>query len=769
MNSAPRLFFLIAFLSSFSVFARGASAQPINLDNCHNLHVSNLTASQFKILNERGELQPHAILTGSSTAPVHVECDEMQLFADNVEVFQTNQVVATGNVVFVSGGNRITADRMEFDTKTRTGAFFNAAGTVSLANRVDKSLFGTQEPDAYFRGEEIHKLGPDKYKIVHGAFTTCVQPTPRWEMVGGQVTLTVNDHALLTNSILRVKGVPLMYLPIFYYPIEEDDRSTGFLIPTWGTSNVRGQTFSNAFFWAIDRSQDATFMHDWFSKTGQGYGGEYRYELGRGNRGTTKMYVLNEHETQYRDATGALQTTKPKKSFQMNGGLTQALGAGLHARADVNYYTDIAVNQRYQQNFNAATQRTRNIGGNISGNWNAYGLSATLQRGDFFYGDDSFTRNGSMPRITFARAERPIGKSKMYFGVNTEYVAHVYENVNQGKVLDDRGLTRLDVNPVMRLPFTKWQFLTVNSTVSWRGTYWTESLDPNHVQVSEGLGRKYFDLQARVTGPVLNRIWSPPAGQAGTKWKHVIEPAFTIQRTTGLDMHDRIVQIDPVDQIPLGVTKLIYGVNNRLYAKHDVSREVLSVTVNQTYYSQATASQFDPNYQSSLGSAASKFSAVRIQTRVSPSARFQGDFSTEWHPIPKTFTTFTATGIFNGRNVQTTGGWTERRLIPELPNFSNPALATHDITASTTIHDDPNHLGGTYSLAYDLRNNDMRQQRIVAYYNAQCCGVAVEFQTYDIGGYSQFVVPKDTRFNISFTLAGIGTFSNFFGAFGQGH
>ena len=61
-----------------------------------------------------------------------------------------------------------------------------------------------------------------------------------------------------------------MYLPIFYYPIQEDDRATGFLIPTYGTSTVRGQSLSNAFFWAIGRSQDATLYHDWFSKTGQG-------------------------------------------------------------------------------------------------------------------------------------------------------------------------------------------------------------------------------------------------------------------------------------------------------------------------------------------------------------------------------------------------------------------------------------------------------------------------------------------------------------------
>ena len=91
--------------------------------------------------------------------------------------------------------------------------------------------------------------------------------------------------------MLRVKGVPLIYLPIIYYPIQDDDRATGFLMPTYGSSTVRGQSISNAFFWAINRSQDATFMHDWFSKTGQGMGGEYRYILGAGSKGSiTRSY-----------------------------------------------------------------------------------------------------------------------------------------------------------------------------------------------------------------------------------------------------------------------------------------------------------------------------------------------------------------------------------------------------------------------------------------------------------------------------------------------
>ena len=53
----------------------------------------------------------------------------------------------------------------------------------------------------------------------------------------------------------------------------------------------------------------------------------------------------------------------------------------------------------------------------------------------------------------------------------------------------------------------------------------------------------------------------------------------------------------------------------------------------QTYYSDATASQYDPNYQSSFNTLAkpSSFSPVRIQSRVSPTDRFQTDFSTEFN------------------------------------------------------------------------------------------------------------------------------------------
>ena len=54
---------------------------------------------------------------------------------------------------FVTQASRISADEADFDTRTRTGTFFNAFGSASVSDKVDRSFFGSQEPDAFFYGE----------------------------------------------------------------------------------------------------------------------------------------------------------------------------------------------------------------------------------------------------------------------------------------------------------------------------------------------------------------------------------------------------------------------------------------------------------------------------------------------------------------------------------------------------------------------------------------------------------------------------------------
>jgi lipopolysaccharide assembly outer membrane protein LptD (OstA) len=531
---------------------------------------------------------------------------------------------------------------------------------------------------------------------------------------------------------------------------------------------VRGQTLSNAFFWAIGRSHDATLLHDWFTKTGQGFGGEYRYELGGGSQGTVRSYLINENATTYQQSDGSSVQSPAKRSYQVNGGVTQGLPGNLRARANVDYFSDVVTQQRYQQNVYQATNRTRRFGGNVTGNWGAYLLSATLERNDVFYGEDTLTTNGGLPRINFSRAERAIGRAPLYFGIGGEYVTLLRSTTRRDVKVDDRGLTRVDVNPILRIPFTRWPFLTINSAIAWRGTYWSESRNESGVQVPEGLNRRFFDFQARVTGPVFTRIWNTPDNGYAEKFKHVIEPTFGVQRITAIDVFDQIVQLEGTDYIVGGVTRFNYGLNNRLYAKKNVAREILTVALTQSYYTDARAAQYDQHYQSSFGlTRPSKFSAVRLIVRGSPTDRLQAEFSTEYDPNVRTLRTYAATGSINGAWVQASGGWSQRRYLPGLPGFDNPDLADHYLNASFNVRQPGNRLGGSYSFNYDLRRDSFLQQRFLAYYNAQCCGIGVEYQTFNFRqAFIGLPVPQDRRFNISFTLAGIGTFSNFLGAFG---
>ena len=711
---------------------------------------------------------------------VEVNCNDMQFFADEVEIFSdADRMRASGHVVFVSSDNRVAAERMEFNTRTRTGTFFIASGVASLAGKttVDRSLFGTQEPDAYFWGETIEKLGPKTYRITNGGFTTCVQPTPRWELVSGSATLTLEDHAFLKNSILKVKGVPLFYLPVMYYPINKEDRSTGFLIPTYGSSTIRGQTLSNAFFWAINRSQDATFYYDYYSKTGQGFGSEYRYVEAPGSAGTARFQAIDEHDSTYDQSDGSETVHSGSSSYSFTGNMAQQLPGHLRATANADYFSSVTAQQRYQQNIFQLTNSTRRYNVNLTGYWGRYSMSTTVDRTQTFSGENIWSLYGSAPRVTLTRAEAPIGKLPLYFGAYGEYVT-LLRSDESANVETDRGLTRFDVYPSLRFPFTRWSFLTFNSSVLWRATYWTESLDPTLLdpvtqvpeQVPQSIGRTYLDMSTRITGPVFTRIFSTPKRAYAQKFKHVIEPTVSIQRITPIDNFDKIVKIDGTDNIVGRLTRITYGLNNRLYAKRDVAREILTVSVSQSYYTDATAAAQDAAYQSAYNPnlPPSHVSPVVVQVHSSPATKFDVTFRTEYDTQVHALRTLAANGTYNsGHWISTSVGWSQRRFIPDLTGFNDPLSATHYLNASTNIRSPTNGLGGTYTFNYDLLHNTFLQQRYIAYYKSQCCGVAVEYQSVNYGtAFAAVGVAKDRRFNISFTLAGIGTFSNLLGAFG---
>ena len=708
------------------------------------------------------------------------------IFADRAEVFlDEDRAVATGNVVFSQGANQISADRAEFNIKTRLGTFYNASGMATFqppkqtrGPGIAPPQMAGQNTDVYFFGETIEKIGPKKYKITHGGFTTCVQPTPRWDLHADTVVLNIDHYTLLHQAVLKVKGVPMLYLPALYYPTKKDQRSTGLLIPTYGSSTLRGQQLHNAFFWAIDRSQDATFEHEYYSRIGQGVDGEYRYNFGGGSDGGLNAHLLDQHEATYTQSNGSVSTTPASRSYELRGGANQMLPGGLRARANVNYFSSITTMQTFNTNVVDASRNIRRYGGNVVGAWYGYSLNGTYDRSEYFYSTQSSGVTGGAPRVGFSKNERPLLGSPVYFSVGSEYVFLLKETKN-GTTVDNQDLTRLDFTPQVRFPFKKWQWFTVNSSFSWRDTFYSRSLDAHGAIADDTVNRRFFTAQAHMVGPTFNRIFNTPDSAYAEKFKHAIEPFFTLQRTSSIDNYDRIAKTEGVDYIVGGTTQVTYGVNNRLYAKSQQvpgspssAREIVSVGITQTYYTDDRAAQLDTRYATSflgaapIGAAPSHYSPIQLSVRGTPTNELNATLSAEFDSRYHSLRTISVNGSYSWTNrLQTNLGWSKRFFIPELTGFNDPARLDHYLNASSNVHSKDNRVGSMYSFNYDVLNSRMLQQRVSAFYNAQCCGIAFEYQSYNFSGLGGIVpIPADHRFFLSFTLAGLGNFSPFNGA-----
>ena len=139
------------------------------------------------------------------------------------------------------------------------------------------------------------------------------------------------------------------------------------------------------------------------------------------------------------------------------------------------------------------------------------------------------------------------------------------------------------------------------------------------------------------------------------------------------------------------------------------------------------------------------------------------DFRMEYDPIAteRQLVGFGLNGVLRSPRVDTSAGWNRQNY-----QTGNQFTSNNYIQQTTSLRLAGNTITGTVQFNYDIARSTLLNQRYIANYNAQCCGLVVEFQSFNYPG--GFVVNQDRRFNVSFTLAGIGSFSNFFGTFGGG-
>ncbi len=762
VRAVPSIVFAAILLVPTLAYAQGGDS----MLNCKKLFSARSTEPASHVLVNEPKAGEPEVYKNRVAVDVRVDCDDMQLFADEIEWRDDEQTVSIkGHVLFTEPGVRVQADHAIMNRITKLGTFYDASGYTQIATKPgEQALFGGMEPDMYFWGAELVKVADRTYRLVDGGFTSCVQATPRWDMGGSTGSVTLEKHVMLKNAVLRVKDVPMFYLPVMYYPINKENRATGFLMPKYGSSTAAGFTLSNAFFWAIDRSQDATIYHSWFKKGGQSLGGRYEYAESPGSNGQASFNALGQPALTLTDGT----TEPATKSYNVSANVNQELPDRFRLIGNVDYFTNATSQQLYQEDIMDISQRTRTVNATLSGAIQRMQINATFQQNDVYNSLSTATRHGYLPRLTLGLTQKRIGTSRVYFGAAGE-MAYIVRKDNIDDPMTDHSLWRFDGGPQVRVPLSTLPWMTVTSTANWRLTEWMESIDQTTgAQVAEPLTRQILTFQTTLTGPVLSKVYEPNSNYA-EKIKHLIEPNVSFTYVSPFNELPRVVQNDGTDTIIGGTMTIAYGFTNRFLAKKKaapgappgsaVAMPILQIDIGQSYYTNALAATFDPSYAQIGLAPPTPFSPVQISVAATPAPAVTARFVTNLDAQFKVPRDFSASGTLNEKILQISAGWIKKQVIPGLIGYNDPTTASHFLNLSGTVKRADGRFGGTYSFNYDIQHGTWLQRRLIAYYNSQCCGIQFDYQSADI---TQLGLNNTSNhhFGVSFTLAGLGSFSN---------
>ena len=110
--------------------------------------------------------------------------------------------------------------------------------------------------------------GPDLYEVTDGRYTTCVAPREDWFLRAGEIDIdTARMVGTAHDARFDFMGVPILYSPWLEFPLS-NERKSGFLTPTLGSSGTRGFDFALPYYFNLAPNYDATVTPRIMTKRG---------------------------------------------------------------------------------------------------------------------------------------------------------------------------------------------------------------------------------------------------------------------------------------------------------------------------------------------------------------------------------------------------------------------------------------------------------------------------------------------------------------------
>jgi len=724
-----------------------------------------------------------------------------RLQADKVTVYEaTNKVIAEGNVVFDQGDQqRITGSRAEWNYKTKTGLFIDSTGYTN------QTQDGTR---VYFTADRVDKVSLDTIIATNVQVTACDEDVPKWSFHAKKVKIKTGDRVRLYSPDLRVKKVPVFYLPYASVSIKPRDRASGFLTPTFSGSGTKGYRLSTAYYQTLGRSADVTVRNDIYTKRGYGLGADLRTRANSRSYFNAGFYIVKDRALGHK--ADANHPDQGGSSFYVEG--VHYFPNGFIAAADVNVTSSLTFRQVFSDSIQQAISPEERSQVFVNKDYNAYSFNF-LARSQVTSLPNARIRIRELPSVTIEKRASPLNfikKLPIYFsyeagaeGVSRkEAVSDLIafrRDAGGDPIISPSIVQRLDFHPRVQIPLFFFG-VSVTAMAGGRATFYSNSIDPtNRAILSQNITRSYGEFELDVRPPALAKDFH----HGSAFWfRHLIEPYFIYRRISGVNNFDRVIRFDYVDAVA-DTNEIEFGVSNRFFTRRSTENvsgkgketipttrtnnreslasqpyEALTITVRGKYFFDryfggalvpGQRNQFYPiNTLSgfSYGGVPRRFSPLNVEARYRPRADIFLDFRTDLDTRGGGLRALSASFGINRSLVQIFQSFYYTRaveLVPSLARFADArgkeagTLRGSQWSPSFFLGNRDRGLFGGASFFYDFQVHPGNHRTLVSStvtvgYSWDCCAITAQNYTFNVG------VRQENRVVFSFRLNGIGTF-----------
>ena len=747
------------------------------------------------------------VVTHSGNVDVHYGIYRLQ--ADKVVIYEAeNRLVAEGSVVFDQGDDqRITGATGEWNYKTKLGKFVNSTGFTNQTN--DGTVI-------YFTADRVERVALNEVVITNGKFTACEEAVPKWSFTASEARIKPNDRLKLKNARFKVKDITLLPLPYASISIKKEDRSSGFLTPTFGYSTRKGGRISGAYFQTLGRSADVTFRGDLYTSRGIGFGLDVRTRANSRSYFDFGFYAVKDRifgkkaSTENPDQGGSIVYAQGVQYFSN----------GFTAAADVRLTSNLAFRQVFSDGIQQIISPIEVSQVFVNKSWDNYTLNL-LARSQVISIPNVRIKTKNLPSINFDKRPSELSFLKnVYFSFKTSL-----EGVSRREEVDDKELyrqqtgglpvvspalgQRFDIHPQVSIPFN-FKYLTLTATAGTRVTYYSNSFNSLRTVIGRDIIRKYGEFELDIRPVALARNFY--GKNNAFRFRHVIEPYLTYRLVEGVNNFKKLIRFDYTDT-ETDTNELEFGLTNRFYTRKyteaitdeaqkrlqqnpDEAKknplsiqpyEIFTLTVRGKFFFDRTfGGALIPGQRNQIapitaltfytfGGVPRRFSPLNIDATYRPRKTIYVNSRLDVGVNRDGLRAVSATVGYDTKLLKIFQTFYYTRavsLIPSLAQYADPngkeagTLRGSQWSPSVFIGNRDKGLYAGTSLFFDFQNRRAQGGKPLISslytigYAYDCCSVALQYYTFNVG------IRRENRFQFSFRLKGIGSFGT--EQFGQG-